>query len=99
VKALNSIRLSGADVLPLIEGGKGVAISSGTSSGAWAAAGGIGTFSGVNADSYDADGNVILQVYHAGPGANATKNWWSTRFRAASPRPRSPMKPVADRGC
>ena len=28
-------------------------------SGAWAAAGGIGTFSGVNADSYDADGNLI----------------------------------------
>ena len=65
MKALNAIRISGADVLPLVEGGKGVAITSGLASGAWAAAGGIGTFSGVNADSYDADGNVILQVYHA----------------------------------
>ena len=29
------------------------------SSGAWAAAGGIGTVSAVNADSYDEDGNPI----------------------------------------
>ena len=54
---LNSLRISGADVLPLIEGGKGVAITTGASSGAWAAAGGVGTFSGVNADSYDKNGN------------------------------------------
>lgn len=63
MKALNSIRLSGHDVLPLVEGGKGISISNGESSGAWAAAGGIGTFSCVNADSYDADGKVIPQVY------------------------------------
>src|SRR6187549_3039754 len=56
--------LSGAEVWPLVEGGKGVAISNGRSSGAWAAAGGVGTFSGVNADSYDAAGNFIPQIYH-----------------------------------
>jgi len=39
-------------------------VSNGESSGAWAAAGGVGTFSGVNADSYDAQGNVIPWVYH-----------------------------------
>src|SRR5262249_40090371 len=38
--------------------------SNGESSGAWAASGGVGTFSGVNADSYDAEGNLIPQVYH-----------------------------------
>ena len=65
MKALNAIRLSGAEVLPLVEGGKGVAITSGLSSGAWAASGGIGTFSGVNADSYDDDGNIIRQIYRA----------------------------------
>ncbi len=65
MKGLNAIRLSGAEVLPLVEGGKGVAISSGLSSGAWAASGGIGTFSGVNADSYDDDGNIIRQIYRA----------------------------------
>lgn len=60
---LQPIRMSGKEVLPLIEGGKGISVSNGRSSGAWAAAGGIGTFSGVNADSYDADGNLIPQVY------------------------------------
>lgn len=64
MRQLNALRLSGKDVLPLIEGGKGVAVSNGQSSGAWAAAGGVGTFSGVNADSYDADGKVIPVVYH-----------------------------------
>jgi len=64
VKAINAIRMGGAEVLPLVEGGKGVAVSNGASCGAWASGGGVGTFSAVNADSYDADGNVIRQVYH-----------------------------------
>jgi len=55
--------ISGHEVLPLVEGGKGVAVSNGQSSGAWAAAGGVGTFSAVNADSYDNAGNVIPQIY------------------------------------
>ena len=63
VKAINSIRMGGVDVLPLVEGGKGVAVSNGLTAGAWAAAGGVGTFSGVNADSYDADGRTIRQIY------------------------------------
>ena len=33
--------------------------------GAWAAAGGIGTVSAVNADSYDPEGRIIPQIYHA----------------------------------
>ncbi|MBI5121868.1 MAG: nitronate monooxygenase [Rhodospirillales bacterium] len=64
MKALNSIRMSGREVLPLIEGGKGVAVSTGVTTGAWAKCGGIGTFSGVNADSFDAQGHLIPQVYH-----------------------------------
>lgn len=64
MKPLNSIRISGRDVLPLVEGGKGVAVSNGESSGAWAKAGGVGTFSGVNADSYDPEGHTIRQIYH-----------------------------------
>jgi len=64
VKSLNAIVMSGKEVLPLVEGGKGIAVSSGQSSGAWAAAGGVATFSGVNADSYDDNGNVIAQIYH-----------------------------------
>ena len=64
MKPLNPILLSGKEVLPLIEGGKGIAVSSGQSSGAWAAASGVATFSGVNADSFDAEGNIIPQIYH-----------------------------------
>ncbi|MBX6369859.1 MAG: nitronate monooxygenase [Rhodospirillales bacterium] len=60
---LKPLIISGREVLPLVEGGKGISISNGESSGAWAAAGAVGTFSGVNADSYDADGRRIEQVY------------------------------------
>ncbi len=63
MKQLKSLVISGREVLPLIEGGKGISVSNGESSGAWAAAGGVGTFSGVNADSYDFNGNLIPQVY------------------------------------
>lgn len=64
MKALNSFHMSGADVLPLVEGGKGVAVSNGLTAGSWAKAGGIGTISCTNADSYDDDGKLIPQVYH-----------------------------------
>jgi nitronate monooxygenase len=64
-KGLNAIRMGGRDVLPLVEGGKGVSATNHMSSGAWAAAGGIGTVSAVNADSYDANGAVIPQIYRA----------------------------------
>jgi len=46
-----------------VEGGKGIAVSNGESSGAWAATGGVGTFSGVNADSYDENGKLIPVIY------------------------------------
>lgn len=55
--------VSGAEVLPIIEGGKGVAVSDGHTAGAFAAAGGVGTFSGVNAVGYDENGNRIPYVY------------------------------------
>jgi nitronate monooxygenase len=63
MKAINAIRMGGVDVLPLVEGGKGIAVSNGQSSGNWAAAGGVGTFSAVNADSYDEQGQLIPQIY------------------------------------
>jgi NAD(P)H-dependent flavin oxidoreductase YrpB (nitropropane dioxygenase family) len=64
MKLINAIRMGGTEILPLVEGGKGVAISNGITSGHWAAGGGAGTFSAVNADSYDSDGNAIPQDYH-----------------------------------
>jgi NAD(P)H-dependent flavin oxidoreductase YrpB (nitropropane dioxygenase family) len=64
MKLIDAIRMGGTDVLPLVEGGKGVAVSNGITSGHWAAGGGVGTFSAVNADSYDAQGLPIPQDYH-----------------------------------
>ncbi|MBV7257302.1 nitronate monooxygenase [Pacificimonas sp. WHA3] len=64
MKTINSIRMGAREVLPLVEGGKGVSATNGQSSGAWAAAGGIGTVSAVNADSYDDNGDIIPQIYH-----------------------------------
>ncbi len=60
---LRPLVISGREVLPLVEGGKGISVSNGESSGAWAACGGVGTFSGVNADTYDARGARVAQVY------------------------------------
>src|SRR3546814_15325654 len=65
MKLLNSIRMGGRELLPLIEGGKGVSATNHASSGAWAAAGGLGTVSAVHADSYDAHGNVLPLIYHS----------------------------------
>ncbi|TMM50006.1 NAD(P)H-dependent flavin oxidoreductase [Qipengyuania marisflavi] len=62
-KGLKPIIYGGREVWPLIEGGKGVSATNHKSSGAWAAAGGIGTVSAVNADSYDAEGKIVPQIY------------------------------------
>jgi nitronate monooxygenase len=62
-KGLAPINYRGREVWPLIEGGKGVSATNHASSGAWAAAGGIGTISAVNADSYAEDGSIIPQIY------------------------------------
>jgi hypothetical protein len=58
-KGITPIRYGGREVLPLVEGGKGVSATNHLSSGAWAAAGGIGTVSAVNADSYDPEGKIV----------------------------------------
>ena len=61
--SLKPLLLSGKEVWPLIEGGKGVAATNGLSSGAWAAAGGIGTISGVNNALIDDNGERVPLVY------------------------------------
>ncbi len=64
-KGLKPILYRGREVWPLVEGGKGVSATNHMSSGAWAAAGGIGTVSAVNADSYDPEGKIVPQIYNA----------------------------------
>ena len=65
LNGLNAIMMGGRHVLPLVEGGKGVAATNHLSSGAWALAGGVGTISAVNAASYDPTGRIIPQIYAA----------------------------------
>lgn len=63
LKGLKKVKISGVEVLPIIEGGKGVAVSDGASSGAFAEAGAVGTFSGVNCKLIDDNGNYVPLVY------------------------------------
>lgn len=60
---LESVLISGKEVYPIIEGGKGISISSGESSGAFAAAGAVGTFSGVNPNFYDENNKCVPYSY------------------------------------
>lgn len=60
---LKPVIISGKEVLPIVEGGKGISATNGASAGAFAAAGAVGTFSGVNADYYDDNGVRIPQIY------------------------------------
>lgn len=63
IKKIKPVIISGKEVLPIIEGGKGVSVSTGASSGAFAASGAVGTFSGVNPDRFDENGNPIPIIY------------------------------------
>lgn len=88
MKSLNPIRLSGREVLPLIEGGKGISISNGESSGAWSAAGGVGTFSGVNADALDKDGNPVSVIYKGQTRRERTVSSLNIPFKGGSHKPK-----------
>lgn len=63
MRNLKHLRIGKKEFLPLIEGGKGISISNGESTGAWAATGGIGTFSAVCSDPHTEDGQIIPQVF------------------------------------
>ncbi|MDA0617449.1 MAG: nitronate monooxygenase [Proteobacteria bacterium] len=58
-KIIQPIAMGGVNVLPIVEGGKGVGVTNGITAGHFAKAGAVGTFSGVNAQVLDDNG-----VYH-----------------------------------
>jgi nitronate monooxygenase len=58
-KIIEPIVMGGVRILPIVEGGKGVAVTTGVTAGNFAKAGAVGTFSGVNAQYIDDNG-----VYH-----------------------------------
>ncbi len=61
---LKNIVISGKEVCPIIEGGKGINGTDGRSSGHFAKEGCVGTISLVSADYYDKDGNVVMERSH-----------------------------------
>ncbi|WP_082784574.1 NAD(P)H-dependent flavin oxidoreductase [Neorickettsia sp. 179522] len=65
LSVVKKLAISGWPVWPIIEGGKGVAVSDGVSSGAFAAAGCVGTFSAVNAKLIDHNGEIVPLEYHS----------------------------------
>jgi NAD(P)H-dependent flavin oxidoreductase YrpB (nitropropane dioxygenase family) len=83
VIGLKPLVLSGREVWPLIEGGKGISVSNGLSSGAWAATGGIGTFSGVNGDFIDETGRLVPLVYRGKTRLERHEELISYSIRAA----------------
>lgn len=60
---IKSLKVSGLECLPIVEGGKGVGVTTGITAGHFAKAGAVGTFSGVNADYIDENGKFIPLVY------------------------------------
>ncbi|HLD76557.1 MAG TPA: nitronate monooxygenase [Rickettsiales bacterium] len=63
LKTIKKVQISGKECLPIIEGGKGVGITTGVTAGHFAKAGAIGTFSGVNADYFDKNGKLVPLEY------------------------------------
>ncbi|MFT5703731.1 MAG: NAD(P)H-dependent flavin oxidoreductase YrpB (nitropropane dioxygenase family) [Rickettsiales bacterium] len=64
LKAIKPLKISNRECLPIIEGGKGIGITTGVTAGQFAKAGAVGTFSGVNADYYDEKGVLVPVVYN-----------------------------------
>jgi nitronate monooxygenase len=63
LKVIKSLKISGKNCLPIIEGGKGIGITNGVTAGHFAKTNAVGTFSGVNADYIDENGNFIPLKY------------------------------------
>ena len=87
MKAINAIRMGGAEVLPLVEGGKGVAVSNGASCGAWA----VGRRRGhllrrQRRQLRRGRAASSARPTPARPGATGTRSWWPTASPAASRR-------------
>ncbi len=62
---LPEVKIAGKTVLPIVEGGKGIAVSNGHTAGAFAAAGAVGTVSGICPDILDKSGNIVPYVIDA----------------------------------
>ena len=62
---INKVNISSVDVFPIIEGGKGINITTGLTAGSFAKSNCVGTISGTNADYYDLNGNVVRYIFNS----------------------------------
>ena len=83
MKALKSLVLSGRETLPLIEGGKGISVSNGESSGAWAPA--------LMPTTMTRQATSSRKSIKAKHGTNGMKSWLFTAFRAVSAKRKKRM--------
>ncbi|ASI48124.1 MAG: NAD(P)H-dependent flavin oxidoreductase [Anaplasma ovis] len=63
LKGIRKVCISGREVWPIIEGGKGIGVSDGRSAGAFAAADAVGTFSCASPALVDSNGEHVPLVY------------------------------------
>ena len=61
LKGIKNLVISGIECLPIVEGGKGIAVSNFATASAFAKCGGVGTISAVNPDIVDENGEVVAQ--------------------------------------
>ncbi len=62
---LKNIIINGSEFLPIFEGGKGIGLTTGLTAGSFAKCGAIGTFSGVNTDIVDDNGEIVPFILKA----------------------------------
>jgi len=65
LEKLRNIVISGKECLPIVEGGKGIGLTTGVTAGNFAKCGCVGTFSGVNPEVIDKNGVVIPMLIKA----------------------------------
>ncbi len=99
MKAIDTISISGRDVLPLVEGGKGIGVSDGQSSGAWAESGGVGTFSAVFADCYDDNGDLIPLKFYGKTMRERSKELMQHAIKAGISQAKIAYHKAAGNGC
>lgn len=62
IKDIKSVKISGLECLPVVEGGKGIGVSDFRTASAFAKCGAVGTISAVNPDIIDENGEVVEQT-------------------------------------
>ena len=84
MKDLKKIIISGAEVFPLVEGGKGINGTDGKSSGAWAKEGGVGTISLVSPTFVNENGEIIEEIFTEKQREKTTASKCTTRTPLSS---------------